>query len=248
MADTDVSIEDVAAASKFLQQFLGEVIPDGDFTEGTPNHDFLMRGFGYMFAYMRKKISAVRDRGSLLTLRNLPTTSPWPTPRTPSWPTCSASAGGPVRPRLAPTRLPPAHHGARAAACPVLQDDGSRLLPGPGIGPTHQPRTARTPARFDRAHHWVLGHDPGQGSPHRIGVQLPGGDVQRLRPVQRVAPSGREPHPHLGRPGRRHQRQLHRHGGYQPVLPQHVQPALQPRDAPERIPRQRQRGVHGGPR
>lgn len=72
MADTDVSTEDVALAAKFLQQFMSEVIPDGDFTEGSPNHDFLIRGFGYMFAYMRKKISAVRDRGSLLTLRNLP--------------------------------------------------------------------------------------------------------------------------------------------------------------------------------
>lgn len=72
MADTDVSADDVREAARFAQTYLLNKIPDGDFTEGTPNYDFSIQALAYLFAYMRKKITATRNRSSLITLGQLP--------------------------------------------------------------------------------------------------------------------------------------------------------------------------------
>lgn len=72
MADIDVSADDVREAARFAQQFLLNKIPDGDFTEGTPNYDFAIQGIAYLFAYLRKRINEVKNGQSLLTLANLP--------------------------------------------------------------------------------------------------------------------------------------------------------------------------------
>lgn len=72
MADTDVTNADVLEAATFLQTFLQEKIPDGDFTPGTPTYDFAIQSVAYIFAYLRKKATVIRNRQSLLTLVQLP--------------------------------------------------------------------------------------------------------------------------------------------------------------------------------
>lgn len=72
MADTDVTNADVLEAANFLQTFLQEKIPDGDFTPGTPTYDFAIQSVSYIFAYLRKKATVIRNRQSLLTLVQLP--------------------------------------------------------------------------------------------------------------------------------------------------------------------------------
>ena len=72
MADIDVSADDVREAARFVQTYLLNKIPDGDFTEGTPNYDFGVQSIAYIFAYLRKRITATRNMNSLLTLSQLP--------------------------------------------------------------------------------------------------------------------------------------------------------------------------------
>lgn len=72
MADTDLSPNDVREAQLFMQQFLLALLEDADITEGSAEYDHLVKGFAYLFAYLRKQIGVVQARQSLLSLIRLP--------------------------------------------------------------------------------------------------------------------------------------------------------------------------------
>lgn len=71
MADTDLSQKDIQDSQLFMQQFLTGLIPDGDFTEGTAEYDHLVKGFSYVFAYLKKLVGNEKARRSLLTLGDM---------------------------------------------------------------------------------------------------------------------------------------------------------------------------------
>lgn len=72
MADTIVITEqDRLDAENILEQFLGDKIPNADFSKGGALRDFVVSAMGYIFAYLRNEIDITRARQSLLLLAKL---------------------------------------------------------------------------------------------------------------------------------------------------------------------------------
>ena len=72
MADYDIDRSAAAEAAALLRNLLQTEVPQGDFTEGSATSDLLIDGHAIITGYLRKQISVVRQRQSLLTLAALP--------------------------------------------------------------------------------------------------------------------------------------------------------------------------------
>ena len=68
---TTVTVEDLVRAEAFLESYLGDKIPTGNFKEGTHLHDVVVRAFAYVKALFAAEATELRSRQSLLTLANL---------------------------------------------------------------------------------------------------------------------------------------------------------------------------------
>ncbi len=64
-----LSASDVADAANFLESFLGEEVPDGDFTKGTALRDLTIGAIAAIFAYLTQQNTLVRARQSLATMQ-----------------------------------------------------------------------------------------------------------------------------------------------------------------------------------
>jgi hypothetical protein len=69
---TDIKIADIKATAAFMQAYLEERIPDGDFTPGSPDYDFNINGFAELVAFLRFQQDQARSAQSILTVKDLP--------------------------------------------------------------------------------------------------------------------------------------------------------------------------------
>lgn len=69
MASTvTINAQDVAAAANFLQQFLSDSVPDGDFGQGTALRDLTIGALAAVFAFLRADATQVRQLQSLVSV------------------------------------------------------------------------------------------------------------------------------------------------------------------------------------
>lgn len=68
MADVDIIEQDRIDAENFLEAYLTDKVPEGDFGKGSALRDFAITAVSNIFAYLRKKADTVRQRQSLLLL------------------------------------------------------------------------------------------------------------------------------------------------------------------------------------
>lgn len=69
MAQIVVSQDDVLTAQNFLEQFLSDSIPDGDFSKGTALRDLTIGALAAVFAYLTKEQNTIQSRQSLKTIQ-----------------------------------------------------------------------------------------------------------------------------------------------------------------------------------
>lgn len=69
MATISVSAIDVTNAENFLEQFLTDSIPDGDFTKGTALRDLTVGAIAAIYAFLKSENDKVKARQSLLTIQ-----------------------------------------------------------------------------------------------------------------------------------------------------------------------------------
>jgi hypothetical protein len=72
MAEYDIDRSAATEAGELLRDLLRTEVPTGDFTEGSANSDILIDGHAIITGFLRQQINLIRDRQSLLTLKNLP--------------------------------------------------------------------------------------------------------------------------------------------------------------------------------
>ena len=63
-----IDAQDVAAAGNFLEQFLSDSVPDGDFSRGTALRDLTVGALASVFAYLRADATQVRQLQSLTSV------------------------------------------------------------------------------------------------------------------------------------------------------------------------------------
>jgi len=71
VADFSISQEDLTSAITFTEQYLTTKLPDFDFSEGTANRDISINASAYLIAFFRSEISNVKNRQSLLKLKEI---------------------------------------------------------------------------------------------------------------------------------------------------------------------------------
>jgi hypothetical protein len=64
-----ISSTDVTAAANFLQEFLTDQIPDGDFTEGTALRDLAIQAIASVVAFLRADATQIRQMQSLISVQ-----------------------------------------------------------------------------------------------------------------------------------------------------------------------------------
>ena len=69
MATIEISASDVSAAGNFLEQFLTDEVPSGDFTRGTALRDLTIGALAAIFAYLTNENNLVKNRQSLKTIQ-----------------------------------------------------------------------------------------------------------------------------------------------------------------------------------
>jgi hypothetical protein len=69
VAQIVVSQDDVLTAQNFLEQFLSDSIPDGDFSKGTALRDLTIGALAAVFAYLTKEQNTIQSRQSLKTIQ-----------------------------------------------------------------------------------------------------------------------------------------------------------------------------------
>jgi hypothetical protein len=74
MATIEVNAQDVTNAEDFLEEYLSDKIPDGDYTDGSALRDLAIKAISYNFAYLRKIADQLRVRQSLKTINEVDTT------------------------------------------------------------------------------------------------------------------------------------------------------------------------------
>jgi len=72
MANNDIAPKDVKEFADFAQGYISSKVPDGDYTRGSVLYDHNIEAAAFLGAFLRKEIQTLRDRQSLLTLSNLP--------------------------------------------------------------------------------------------------------------------------------------------------------------------------------
>lgn len=65
----EINPENVALAADFLEQFLSDEIPEGDFTRGTALRDIALQAIAAVVAFMRGDAAQIRAMQSLVTVR-----------------------------------------------------------------------------------------------------------------------------------------------------------------------------------
>ncbi len=65
----NISTADVTAAANFLQQFLTDEVPNGDFTEGTALNDLAVKALASVVAFLRADAAQIRQMQSLITVQ-----------------------------------------------------------------------------------------------------------------------------------------------------------------------------------
>lgn len=69
MATIEIDSKDVNTASNFLEQFLSNAVPDGDFSKGTALRDLTIGALAAIVAFLRKEATDVRKLQSLATVQ-----------------------------------------------------------------------------------------------------------------------------------------------------------------------------------
>lgn len=69
MASITISPDDVATAANFLEGFLGDSVPEGDFTQGTALRDLTVGALAAVFAYLTADARQVRQLQSLMSVQ-----------------------------------------------------------------------------------------------------------------------------------------------------------------------------------
>lgn len=64
-----IDASDVTTAANFLEQFLTDQVPDGDFTEGTALRDLAVNAIAAVVAFLRADAAQIRQMQSLLTVQ-----------------------------------------------------------------------------------------------------------------------------------------------------------------------------------
>lgn len=70
----EVSAQDVTDAENFMEEFLADKVPDGDYTDGAALRDLAVKAIAFNFAYLRKTATQIQVRQSLKTLTEVDTT------------------------------------------------------------------------------------------------------------------------------------------------------------------------------
>jgi hypothetical protein len=74
MATIEVDAKDVTDAEDFLEEYLSDKVPDGDYTDGSALRDLAIKAIAYNFAYLRKTADQLRVRQSLKSIDEVDTT------------------------------------------------------------------------------------------------------------------------------------------------------------------------------
>jgi hypothetical protein len=69
MANIEIDAQDVATASNFLEQFLSNAVPDGDFSKGTALRDLTIGAISAVFAFLRQENTDALRMQSLKTVQ-----------------------------------------------------------------------------------------------------------------------------------------------------------------------------------
>lgn len=69
MANIEIDSKDVATASNFLEQFLSNAVPEGDFSKGTSLRDLTIGALAAVFAFLRQESVDVRKLQSLKSVQ-----------------------------------------------------------------------------------------------------------------------------------------------------------------------------------
>ena len=70
MTQVVVGSADVTLAANFLEQFLTDQVPEGDFTQGTALRDLTVKALAAVVAFMRKDASLGLQLRSLVTVKD----------------------------------------------------------------------------------------------------------------------------------------------------------------------------------
>lgn len=70
MATIEISATDVTDAENFLEQYLTDAIPTGDFSKGTALRDLTVAALAAVYAYLKKENAIVKNLQSLQTVEN----------------------------------------------------------------------------------------------------------------------------------------------------------------------------------
>lgn len=70
----EVSAQDVTDAENFMEEFLADKVPDGDYTDGSVLRDLAVKAIAFNFAYLRKTGDQIRVRQSLKSISEIDTT------------------------------------------------------------------------------------------------------------------------------------------------------------------------------
>ena len=65
MTDYNITQTDLQDAESFLAQFQSEMVPEANLERGGAVRDLLIKGFSYMYAFLRGEIDRVAARQSL---------------------------------------------------------------------------------------------------------------------------------------------------------------------------------------
>lgn len=70
MPEITITQSDLSDAEAFLTQFMAEKVPEASFEIGSANRDILIRGFTYLYAYLRGEVNYVTARQSLMRIQS----------------------------------------------------------------------------------------------------------------------------------------------------------------------------------
>jgi len=69
--EVEINQNDIEYSQEFIRQYLSDLMPTRDFSDGTGVHDLLTKAFSYIFAFLRSEISKVQVLRSLSLLADL---------------------------------------------------------------------------------------------------------------------------------------------------------------------------------